>query len=213
MKKTIFLISFIALAMISMAQKGSWYVGGQVGYSFETDKPEDADLDKTGTTTWNVSPEFGTFITNSLQLGFVGGFSGEAQKEGDNKVYSILDITPTIYVRNFYKFTDNLSAFAGLYFHYNNGIDKNYTYNTDGTEVEVQTTHMGFGTSLGLGLAYALSPRFTVLGQYGLFGFSTVGYKNNEDEKTNHVTNAEFGVNTVGSGTAFNVGVYYTFKK
>lgn len=212
MKKTIFLISFIALATISMAQKGSWYVGGQVGYGFGSDKPAADSLDKTVSTTWNINPEFGTFLTNTIQLGFVGGFSGMATKTGDEKELSSLSVNPTIYLRNFYKFTDNLSAFAGIYVHYINGATRYYSYSS-GSEVETKYSHSGFGSSLGLGLAYALSPRFTVLGQYGLFGFKSVVYKDSEGHKDRTETDATFSVNTVGSGTAFNVGVYYTFKK
>jgi hypothetical protein len=212
MKRTIFLIFFIAFAMVSMAQKGSWYVGGLVGYNISTEKPEADNADKTIYTNWNLNPEFGTFITNTLQIGFVGGLSGYARKVGDNKDYSSVSVNPSVYVRNFYKFTENLSAFAGVYINYINGIDKSYEYST-GSEVETKDSHNGFGTRLGIGIAYALSPRFTVMGQYGLVGFSTIVYKDSEGHKTSTDTNVDFGINTLGSGTAFNVGIYYTFAK
>jgi hypothetical protein len=211
MKKTVFLIAFIAFAMISMAQKGSWYVGGLVGYGISTDKPESDNQDKTVETTWNMNPEFGTMITNTLQIGFVGGLSGYNEKVGDKKEYSSLSVTPSVYVRNFYRFTDNFAAFAGIYVDYLNGANKDYSYST-GSEVVTQTSHVGFGSRLGIGIAYALSPRFTILGQYGLMGFSTKVYQNDEGDKTHTENNFDFGVNTV-SGSVFNVGLYYTFVK
>jgi len=212
MKRTLILFAFVAFAMVSMAQKGSWYIGGLVGYNISTDKPEDDDADKTVSATWNANPEFGTFITNTLQIGFVGGLSGYSRKVGDDKDYTTISVNPSVYLRNFYKFTDELSAFAGIYVNYINGTDKNYSY-PDGNETVDQTTHAGFGGRLGIGIAYALSPRFTVLGQYGLAGFSNIVYQDNEGDKTHTESNFDFGVNTVGSGTAFNVGIYYTFVK
>ncbi len=212
MKKTIFLFAFIAIAMVSTAQKGSWYVGGLVGYNISTEKPEADNADKTVSTNWNMNPEFGTFITNTLQIGFVGGLSGYARKVGDNMDYSSLSVNPSVYVRNFYKITDNFSVYAGVYINYLNGIRKYYDYST-GSKVETKKSQNGFGARLGIGIAYALSPRFTVMGQYGLAGFSTIVYKDNDGNKTSTDTNLDFGINTVGSGTAFNVGVYYTFAK
>ncbi len=204
---------FAAIAFVSMAQKGSWYVGGLVGYGFSKDKPENPDDSETTQTTWNISPEFGTFITNSLQIGFVGGLSGYARKIDDDKDYSSVSLSPTVYLSNFYKFTDNLSGFARVYVDYINGKDKDYDYSNGEDPIEIQTTHMGFGSRLGIGIAYSLSPRLTVLGQYGLFGFSMVAYEDDEGNKTNTENEFGFGVNTVGSGTAFNVGIYYTFAK
>jgi hypothetical protein len=213
MKKTIFLISFIALAVVTMAQKNSWYAGGMVGYAISNDKPESDDGVKITEATWNANPEFGTFITNTLQIGFVGGVSGYVRKYDEEKDYSSFSVSPTVYLSNFYKFTDNLSGFARIYVNYFNGKDIEYD-NTDPDEIdEIQTTHMGFGSRLGIGIAYALSPRFTVLGQYGLVGFSTVAYEDDQGNKTNTDVDFDFGVNTVGSGTAFNVGIYYTFVK
>ena len=183
MKKTIFLISFVAIAMVSMAQKGSWYAGGTVGYAISSEKYEDDEAAKQTTISWNVNPEFGTFITNTLQIGFVGGVSGYVNKDDDDKDYTSISISPTVYLGNFYKFTDNLSGFARIYVNYINGKDKDYIYTPDET-LEEQETHMGFGSRLGIGIAYALSPRFTVMGQYGLMGFSTVAYEDDNGDKT-----------------------------
>ena len=71
---------------------------------------------------------------------------------------------------------------------------------------------------MGIGVAYALSPRFTAVGQYGLMGYRSVSNKVGGNDAGSD-SSFNFGVNTVGSsslsfgsGTVFNVGIYYTFK-
>jgi hypothetical protein len=211
MKKTILLISFVVFAMISMAQKGSWYIGGLAGYSSSTDKADSNGL-KTIGSNWSASPEIGTFLTKSIQLGIVAGLTGSSEKAGGKKENNSISFCPTLYVRNFFKLTDNFSVFAGVYLNYYSGTDKYYSYST-GSEVETKGAHSGFGARLGIGVAYALSPRFTAVGQYGLAGFSSITYKNNNGDKTNTVSAFDVGINTVGTGSVFNIGLYYTFKK
>jgi hypothetical protein len=46
-----------------------------------------------------------------------------------------------------------------------------------------------------------------------LAGFSSITYKNNNGDKTNTVSAFDVGINTVGTGSVFNIGLYYTFKK
>jgi hypothetical protein len=98
---------------------------------------------------------------------------------------------------------------------------KDYDYST-GEEVEMKHTQSGFGARVGIGVALALSPRFTAVGQYGLLGFSSVSNKNDDGDKTSTDTSFDFGVNTVGgstlsqgngSGAVFNIGIYYTIKE
>ena len=211
MRKTILLISFVAFVMIANAQKGSWYIGGLAGYGASSDKLDSSGV-KTVKSNWDVNPEFGTFLTNSVQLGFVTGLSGSSGKIGDKKDYKSISFSPTLYVRSFFKITESFSAFTGLYLNYYSGTDKYYSYST-GSEVETKGTHSGFGTRIGIGVAYAFSPRFTAVGQYGLAGFSSIGYKDNDGKKTNTVSAFDFGVNTVGTGSVFNIGLYYTFLK
>ena len=103
--------------------------------------------------------------------------------------------------------------FGGLYLNYFSGkIDE---------EDADELTGSGFGVNLGVGVAYALSPRFTAVGQYGVLGYSAAKYKQNGDEYAKE-NDFNFGVNTVGassfsqgngSGSVFNIGIYYTFIK
>src|SRR5204863_9701226 len=122
---------------------------------------------------------------------------------------------PTVYTRKFFKITDNFSTFAGLYLSYISGKQTDYTGATT-----QETTQSGVGLRLGIGVAYALSPRFTAVGQYGLMGYQSLSNKlNGADDGSD--SSFDFGVNTVGSGTltqgngsgaVFNIGIYYTFK-
>jgi hypothetical protein len=219
MKKTIFLIAVMAFAFKGIAQQGSWYIGGLAGYGSSTNK--DANDNKTVTSNWAVGPEFGTFLSDNLQLGFVTGLSGSSRKMGDNKDYSSTSFSPTVYVRHFYTITEIFSAFGGLYLGYISGSMKEYDYST-GSEVEMKSSRSGFSGRVGIGVALALSPRFTAVGQYGLLGFSSVSNKNNDGEKTSTDSSFDFGVNTIGgntfvqgngSGSVFNIGIYYTIKE
>jgi hypothetical protein len=64
---------------------------------------------------------------------------------------------------------------------------------------------------VGVGVAYALSPRFTAVGQYGLLGFQSTKDKLDGEETTKD-SSFDFGVNTTG-GSVFNIGLYYTIKQ
>jgi hypothetical protein len=210
MKKTFILFFLVALATVSLAQKGSWYVGGLLGYGSTTDK--DSTGNKAITSTWAVSPEIGTFLTKSVQLGLVVGLDGSTEKYKGQKTYTSFSFCPTLYSRYFFKITDLFSVFTGLYLNYFSGTDKYYTY-PSGSEVVTKGTNSGFGARLGIGMAFALSPRFTAVAQYGLAGYSSITYKNDKGNKINTESSFDVGVNTVGTGSVFNIGLYYTFKK
>jgi hypothetical protein len=211
MKKSLLALGF-TLALILSANcvfsQGSWYIGGVAGYGSNTYDPDAGD--ETTTTTWAFGPEVGTFPKENLQVGFILGLNGSTEKQGDSERTSSY-FSPTVYLRRFKPVTDALSVFGGVYLGYSSGkIDD------EGDE----TTGSGVGVNLGVGVAYALSPRFTAVGQYGVLGFSSITYKINGDEYAKE-SDFNFGVNTVGassfvqgngSGSVFNIGIYYTFK-
>lgn len=215
MKKTIILLAIVASAVDGFSQAGSWYVGGVVGYSSNSDKIPGGNT--TTTSTWALAPEAGTFLKDDIQLGLFLGIGGGSQKDDGGDIYSQSNLTPTVYGRKFFKITDNFSTFAGLYLNYISGTTTNYTGGGGSNEFK----QSGFGFRVGVGVAYALSPRFTAVGQYGLLGFSSVTNKLNGNE-TSSESNFDFGVNTTGysslgqgngSGAVFNIGIYYTFKE
>ena len=171
---------------------------------------------KTTTSSWALGPEVGTFLKDDIQLGFVLGLGGSSVKDDNKKIYTITNFSPTAYVRKFFKLTDNFSTFAGFYVNYSTGTITDYT-----VIPSVDQTQSGIGLRLGVGIAYALSPRFTAVGQYGLMGYQTLTSKQ-AGTTTGTDSSFNFGVNTVGSstlsqgngsGAVFNIGLYYTFIK
>ncbi len=212
MKKTLILLSMVAMTTVSMAQKGTWYIGGLAGFATSTDK--DPNDKKTTMSNWTVAPEVGTFLKDDIQVGLAFGIGGAKEKNDSLDLSESSFLTPTLYGRKFFKITDNFSTFAGLYLSYIGGKSTDFT-NTPETKSE----QSGFGARIGVGIAYALSPRFTAVGQYGLFGFQSVNNKVNGNDAGSN-SSFDFGVNTVGGGTlgqgngsgsVFNIGLYYTF--
>jgi len=213
MKKQFLVLMIVLISSITYAQKGSWYIGGVAGYGTNTTEPTNGT--KSTTTSWAFGPEIGTFLKNDIQLGFILGLNGSTEKSDDSKVSESSSFSPTIYVRKFKKVTDNFSLFSGLYVNYQSGTEKDFTPS------ETKMTASGFGISLGVGMAFALSPRWTAVGQYGLLGYTSVKFKQDGTE-TSKESDFNFGVNTVGSssfvqgngsGAVFNIGLYYTFHK
>lgn len=210
MKRLILSLGFISFVAIGFAQQGSWYIGGVAGFGSNSYTPTNGD--KTTTTTWAFGPEIGTFLKKDLQLGFILGLNGSTEEEeGENQKMTSSYFAPTIYIRKFKPVTDQFSVFTGLYVNYASGKIE---------EGNDEMTGSGFGVNLGFGVAYALSPRFTAVGQYGVLGYSSTTYKSDGEEYAKE-NDFSFGVNTVGSGSfvqgngsgaVFNIGIYYTFN-
>ena len=209
MKRSLFI--FITMLMVSvsaMAQKGSWYLGGTVSYNSTTDKAPSPSTAKTVASYWYFAPEFGTFLKDDIQLGFALGMSGSTNKNNIMKTSSSFNFDPTVYGRKFFKITDNFSTFAGLYLSFLS--DKRTTYSgTPPTTTTSESTSSGLGLKLGAGVAYALSPRFTAVGQYGFLSFASTTDKTN-GTKTGTTSTFNFGANTLGP--VLNIGLYYTLK-
>ncbi len=212
MKKQFLLLMIVFVSAFTYGQKGSWYLGGVAGYGSSTWDPTNGE--KSTSNTWAFGPEVGTFLQNDIQLGLILGLDGSTAKVGGEKTGESSSFAPTIYARKFKKITDNFSLFSGLYLGYVSGTSKGFT-------PETKTTSSGVNISLGVGMALALSPRWTAVGQYGLLGYTSTTQKQ-DGSKTGMESDFKFGVNTVGSsnfvqgngsGAVFNIGLYYTFSK
>ncbi len=192
--KSIFTLLLILFTVtFTYAQKNSWYVGGQLGFNSKTEK-NTGSADVT-TTTWNVAPEVGTFLQNNLQLGFALNLGGSNTTNNSETTFS-----PVIYLRRFYPVGDKFSLYTG--------IVGNFT--TGSTKVNGESgTLSGWGLNLTLGAAFAVSKTFTVVGQYGLLGYTYESTK--FDTGKSSVSN--FGLNVNSLGPVFNVGLYWTFKE
>src|SRR5688572_3589095 len=117
MKKLLILISMVTLSTMSMAQQGSWYIGGQVGFSSDTDKDSGSGAKQVGTD-WAFSPEFGTFLRDDIQLGIALGIGGGKTTVDGDETFKYSSLSPIVYGRKFFTITDNFKTFAGLYLSY-----------------------------------------------------------------------------------------------
>jgi hypothetical protein len=178
------------------AQKGSWYAGGQAGYNSRTEKNTGSPDIKTRN--WAFAPEVGTFLENNLQLGMGLNLSGS--KAGNGIDSTTTRFSPVVYLRRFFKIDDRFSTFVGLVGNVTTGSAKagNLKYDLS-----------GWGANISLGAAYALSSRFTAVGQYGLLGYTSQTTKLGSFK--NKVNDLGLSVNSLGP--VFNVGLYWTFKK
>ncbi len=187
------LLFFVFFISVAHAQKGSWYIGGQLGFNSKTEK--NAGTTDITTTSWSVAPEVGTFLQNNLQLGLalnLGGINSTNSSE--------TAISPVIYLRRFYPMGDKFSLFTGIVGNFTAG-----STNLNGQSGDLS----GWGLNLSLGAAFAVSKTFTVVGQYGLFGYSYASTTINGDKSS--ISN--FGLNVNSLGPVFNVGLYWTFKE
>ena len=184
--KKVFLVAAIILGSIGAnAQKGSWYAGGNVGLS--SSKVKDSDIKASS---WNFSPEVGTFLTDNVQLG--AGLTLMGAKNGD--LYKSSQTGATVYSRYFFG-SNAFRPFVGL----NVSVLPGKV-----TSNNIERDMNSFGANINAGFGYALSPKITAVGSFGTLGFSST--------KTGDITTNNFGLNAGTLGERFNVGIYYTFK-
>lgn len=189
-------LALIAFTSFAFSQTGSLYIGGNVGFSSTTNNVVVGNDASSRTITF--APEAGTFLKDNLQLGMGLNFSSKNTSEDNSPSISTTTFAPVIYARKFTSITDGFSLYYGgkIFF----GITSN--------NQNVKTN--SFGVGLPIGAAFAVAPRFGIVGEYGLLSYSTTATSVNGNETTT-ATTFDFGVNTLG--TPFTVGIYYTFKQ
>ncbi|AEW85963.1 hypothetical protein B0A78_07715 [Flavobacterium columnare NBRC 100251 = ATCC 23463] len=203
--KNFLIASAILITSGVFAQKGSFYVGGQVGYSSSKTKIESTTTSEGST--WNFSPEVGTFLTNNVQLG-VGFTTQGSTKESGNTEIKENQYGGTLYGRYFFgEGSKAFRPFVGL----NIGLLPGNSTTTRKTilgNLESKNTTFELNTNLNAGFGYALSPKITVVGSLGVLGFSSHTSKNKETDVKEEKNTFNFDINSLGN--RFNVGIYYT---
>ncbi|MBS4063583.1 MAG: outer membrane beta-barrel protein [Chitinophagaceae bacterium] len=206
MKKLLLTLSLSMFIIAANAQKGNWYVGGNLGFSSSQSKIESGNTEtKAGkTTSWSVSPEVGTFLTNQIQLGVAFTLTGskfESQQninfESKNNSYG-----GTVYSRYFFG-KEAFKPFIGLNASYLSGKSESRTGGTVNSEITTST----LGVNANAGFGYALSKRVTALGSFGFLGFESFTRKPNDNTKN---TTNTFGFDANSLGNRFTIGFYYT---
>jgi opacity protein-like surface antigen len=179
-------VCFITLSISSFAQKGSVYLGGDVGI-FSIKQKNSASQ-----TEIEFSPEVGTFFSDNIQVGVALNLRSNSD---DN---TALGVTP--YARHFFKVGQAFRPFIGA------GIPLRRSKNGN---LDIKTTTAGLALSAGFG--YALAPRWTVIGNLGFMSLTRQSFKQSGGPRVSGATTFNLGANTLGS--PFNVGFYYTIKQ
>ncbi len=206
MKKIFLLVATFTMTSMLMAQKGTWYVGGNVGFSSSQNKSEmngvSSDDDKV--TSWTFSPEVGTFLTDNWQLGI--GLSIGGSKQDPTNVNSTSTKNTffggTVYSRYFFG-NKAFRPFLGANIKALPGTTTGITNSS-----ETKSNYFELGANLNAGFGYAISNKVSVLGSLGVLGFSHQTSKiKGGDYK---VTNNTFSFNANTLGNPFTIGMYFT---
>jgi len=213
MKKILFLAVFAAFTTFAQAQKGSWYIGGNVGFSSSKDKTDVGGTSTDGpkTTTWTFSPEVGTWLSDKVQVGIgltLGGSKLEGVDDGITTTHTSSITGATLYGRYWFMPGSSFRPFIGLNISGLPGSEKVETKGTVTTEVKYSTFDLGANINAGFG--YALSPKFTVVGSFGFIGFESSSTKLKDSNPEIKTTTTSFGLDAGTLGNRFTVGVYYT---
>lgn len=204
MRKVICLAAILCgSSVFAQTEKGSWYLGGNLGISTHSEK-QGSGTDKT--TSWSFSPEVGVFVANNIQVGLGIISNGSIINYSNGSRYNDLMLGGLVYGRYFFGEL-SFKPFVGVNFGYSAGQSK-ITQSPSGS-----TTKSNVGiinANINAGFAYYVTPRMGIFGSVGVLGFSssTSRISGFSDETT---TDFGFNVNTLGN--RFTLGIYYTFKQ
>lgn len=201
---SLLLLALVITGISVKAQTGSWYIGGNVGFSTQQNKTETANTaTNTGKTTgWAFSPEFGTFLTDNVQIGLALTLAGSKY---DNQATSP-SITKnnsyggTLYSRYFFG-KNAFKPFVGINVAALPGKSK-ITQGSSSTEAKT----FQFQSNINAGFGYSLSKKVTAVGSFGFLGFQSTTSKSGNTK----MKYSSFGLDAGSLGNRFNIGFYYT---
>ena len=206
MKKPILLLCLIGCTLLSLAQKGEWYTGGQLGFNvsqFKTEVNGNTSTDGK-TSSWTFGPEIGTFLNDRVQIGtgiILAGTRFESETTPNN-ISRGLAIGGMIYSRYFWG-KNTFRPFAGIHAGYTYGKSKN----SNSIQI-LESKQTNFITNLNAGFSYALSKKVNALGSFGFLGFnSSVSQALPGNTKQKYTS---FGLDVNSLGNRFTIGFYYT---
>lgn len=210
MKTAFTFISILIGSIISLAQKGSWYIGANAGFSsVQSEKISPSSENAGKSTSWAFSPEFGTFLNNNIQLGLGLALSGN---KIDNQITVNQAISESnsygciLYARYFWG-KEAFKPFAGMKLTLLTG--KSSTQNIGMDPIKGKQDIKGIG--LDAGFSYALSKRVTAMGSFGFISYASAAvYYSSTNEK---YKTTSFGFEANSLGDRFNIGFYFTLKK
>jgi hypothetical protein len=194
--KKITLIAALVLSATVYGQKGSWYLGGNAGFSMTSSTYGGTTVKESS---WSASPEIGTFLTDHIQLGLGITSSGSFRDITGNTDLKTLQFGGTLYSR--YLFGERaLRPFLGISASYLSGESKMTNMFTN----RVSTINVNFTA----GFAYYVTPRLGFFGSIGMLGYTNSRAAQYGDSQL-LITN-DFGFSASTLGNRITVGIYYT---
>lgn len=193
MKRIIFALALFSVSTFSFAQKGSWYIGGNAGFSSYSAKSRSTTITKA--TRWSFSPEVGTWFSDHVQAGV--GLTLRGTDYSESAFADEIFTGGTLYGRYWWKPGSTFRPFAGLNIPILPGKR---------TENNIETNIFNVGANLNAGFGFALSPRVTAVGSLALLGFNSQTSKVSGIKLTEN--NFDFMVNSLGQ--RFDIGIYLT---
>ncbi len=185
----------VAKAQIS---KGDILLGGNVNVNTHSQKTKDAD-DKLTTTSFGVSPKVGYALNNNWVVGVFAGTNFGFAKDANNNKTKSLSIAPGIFVRNYQMLGQSKFAFFA---------EGNASYGFGNTKYngDKLNSFNSFNVNVAPGIAYFVTKRFMIEGQFGGLGYN---WKQTKAEGTGtKVNTSDFNFNFTQE---FALGVNFKF--
>jgi hypothetical protein len=200
--------------------KGRFYLGGSLGFKSYNNKLKPdvgSELDAQKQLSWNVSPEFGLFLTDRFSIGIAPGFSAYNQEynyTNDGKsIYKGMNYGVGVNGRLYFPISENFRIFPGLDLRFAPGKSET-TYQSSGFPTDKQTTtSITYAANANLGIAWNVTDKIMIFGKYGFLGYSLQKAKNDSStsgKSENTVNDIGFNVNTLGN--PFNVGMFFLMR-
>lgn len=179
--KKIILTAIVAVA--SLGANAQIWVGGQLGFNYNTVKFGD---DKLETTTFSLAPEVGYTLSDKLDIAIALREDYASQKDGES--VNAFSVNP--YVRYTFYQTGKVGFFVDGGFSVGvqsfDGSDDNLTI---------------WGIGIRPGVKYAASDKVTLVASFGGLGY--------QQAKCGDVSISDLGLNVDGNALQF--GLYYSF--
>lgn len=143
--------------------KGDILVGGNVGFTTGSVKPNDAIDDKTTTTDFSISPKVGYALSDTWMIGVFARTSFSTEKEetaGVEDKFNSNMITPGVFVRHYHVIGGSKFAFFG---EANVGYGFGQT-KQDGTKL---ASISGIEANIQPGISYFVTKCFVIEGVFG----------------------------------------------
>jgi hypothetical protein len=173
---------------------GDIFVSGSVG--FNSDKTPGVD-DDVKTTSFNISPKVGFFVTDNIAVGGKVGFTSEKTDFGSGDDATSDKFSIGAFGRYYATPTSDFSVFAELGFNYNTS---NENAGTGGDDFKVN----GFDIALAPGVSYFISSNFALEAS-----IAALSYETSKPDADGAENTTDFGLNVDLSNIS--LGLVYKF--